>query len=145
MRKGPNMDTIPTEPKQKVSRFAIAGAVLFPFGFLMLLLFIPTIMPAAIHALLIAIGVIAIITSTALGVLSIRQIRRSSRAIYGMRLAVFLSLFFPIIVLDLLLFILGWSVFGRIATSSLVPLGWLVVVILLDYLVVRITWNRAIL
>jgi hypothetical protein len=139
------MATIPTEPKQKVSRYAIAGAVLLPFGFLLLLLFIPATMPTATHTLLIALGVIAFIASTALGVLSIRQIRRSSGAIFGMRLAVFLSLFYPIIMLDILLFILGWSVLGRITTSSLVPLGWLVVVILLDYWIIRISWNRAIL
>lgn len=137
--------TPPIEPKKKVSRYVIAGAVVFPFGFLLFLLFIPATITTAVHTLLIAIGVITSIASTALGILSIRQIRSSSGTFYGLRLAVFLSLFFPLVVLDLLLFMLGWSILGRITTSSLVPLAWLVVVILFDYWIVRITWNRAIL
>jgi hypothetical protein len=62
-----------------------------------------------------------------------------------MGMSVFLSLFFPIIILDLLLFILGWSILGRITASSLLPLVFLVVVVLVDYWIVRVTWNQAIL
>jgi hypothetical protein len=62
-----------------------------------------------------------------------------------MRLSVFLSLFYPIIILNLLLFMLGWSILGSIITSSLLPLVFLVVVVLVDYWIVRVTWNRAIL
>lgn len=61
-----------------------------------------------------------------------------------MRLAVFLSLFYPIIVLNILLFVLGWSLLGRISASSLIPLAWLVIVLAIDYWIIRLTWNKAI-
>ena len=144
MRKALVFVLMSAENGNKVSRYAVAGAVVFPFGFLSLALFFPAAVPLWLQSLLIALGGIAIITAVILGILSIRQIRRSAGDTYGMRLAVFLSLFYPIIVLDLLLFMLGWSILGTITTSSLVPLAWLVVIILVDYLVVRITWNRAI-
>ena len=134
-----------SEPKQKVSRYVIAGAVLFPIGLLTLLQFFTTTLPTALNVLLVFLGAIALITSTVFGYLGVRQIRRSGGTYYGMRLAVFLSLFYPIIVLDLLLFMLGWSISGSITTSSLVPLAFLVVVVLVDYWIVRVTWNRAIL
>jgi hypothetical protein len=130
------------EPKQIVSRFAIAGAVLFPFGFLLILVFFPV---TALYVVLIALGGIALIISTTFGFLGIRQIREAGGAYYGMGMSVFLSLFFPIIILDLLVFILGWSILGRITASSLLPLAFLVIVVLVDYWIVRVTWNRAIL
>jgi isoprenylcysteine carboxyl methyltransferase (ICMT) family protein YpbQ len=130
------------EPKQIVSRFAIAGAVFFPFGFLLILLFFPV---TALIVVLIALGGIALIISTTFGFLGIRQIREAGGTYYGMRLSVFLSLFYPIIILNLLLFMLGWSILGSIITSSLLPLVFLVVVVLVDYWIVRVTWNRAIL
>jgi len=130
---------------QQVSRYVIAGAVLLPVGFLLVLLLIQTTLPAVLHSLLILIGGIAVFASTLCGFLAIRQIRTSGGSYYGMRLSVFLSLFFPIIILDLLLFMIGWSILGGITSSTLVPLVWLVVVILADYWIVRFTWNRAIL
>ncbi len=130
------------EPKQIVSRFAIAGAVFFPFGFLLILVFFPV---TALYVVLIALGGIALIISTTFGFLGIRQIREAGGTYYGMRLSVFLSLFYPIIILNLLLFMLGWSILGSIITSSLLPLVFLVVVVLVDYWIVRVTWNRAIL
>lgn len=135
----------PPESKPKISRYAVSGAILFPLGLLVFLLVFPTNLPGTLNALLIALGGIAIIASTTLGILAIRQIRSTGGRYSGIRLAVFLSLFYPIILLDLLLFALGWSVLGRLTTASLVPLVWLVVVILVDYWIVRISWNRAIL
>lgn len=61
-----------------------------------------------------------------------------------MRLAVFLSLFYPIILLSLILFILGWTLLGNVISSSLIPLAWLVIVLVIDYWIVRVTWNKAI-
>jgi hypothetical protein len=142
MRRDVNLSA---ETRQKVSRYVFAGAVLFPLGLLLLLLLILTTLSAALHTALVVLACIVIIASTILGFLGIRQIRKSEGAYSGMRVAVFLSLFYPIIVLDLILFMLGFSILGNLTTSSLVPLAWLVVVILVDYWIVRISWNRAIL
>lgn len=139
------MTHLPSESKPKISRYAVSGAIILPLGILALLLVTATNLPGTLNALLIALGGIAIIASTSLGFLAIRQIRSTRGAHSGIRLAVFLSLFYPIILLDLLLFALGWSILGRLTTASLAPLVWLVVVILVDYWIVRISWNRAIL
>ena len=129
----------------KVSRYVIVGGVLFPISFLLLLLVIPTSLPAVLNNLLAILGGLSLVSSVVLGFLGIRQIRSSAGEYYGIRLAVFLCLFFPIILLDLALFMVGWTFLGRITTSSLVPLAWLLLVVLLDYGIVRYTWNRAIL
>ena len=129
----------------KVSRYVIVGGVLFPISFLLLLLVIPTSLPAVLNNLLAILGGLSLVSSVVLGFLGIRQIRSSAGESYGIRLAVFLCLFFPIILLDLALFMVGWTFLGRITTSSLVPLAWLLLVVLLDYGIVRYTWNRAIL
>ncbi|MBK5107085.1 MAG: hypothetical protein JJE12_03100 [Anaerolineales bacterium] len=134
----------PPESKPKISRYAVSGAIILPLGLLVFLLVFPTNLPTTLTALLIALGGIAIIASTTMGFLAIRQIRSTGGRYSGIRLAVFLSLFYPIILLDLLLSALGWSILGRLTTSSLAPLVWLVVVILVDYWIVRISWNRAI-
>ena len=130
--------------KQNISRYVIAGAALCLLGLLVLLLAIIAPISEALTIVLIAIGACAAIASTACGFLAVRQIRSAGGVVYGMRMAAFLSLFYPIIVLDLILIMLGWSLLSRLTTSSLVPLAWLVVIILVDYLVIRITWNKAI-
>lgn len=150
----PNLLGEPGPTKARISRLAVIGALLLPLGFLVLIFsipfngeqsgFSPSSWPAALRILLIVLGAIAPIASTTLGYLSIAQIRKSSSAIYGMRLAVFLSLFYPIIVLNILLFVLGWSFLGRISASSLIPLAWLVIVLAIDYWIIRISWNKAI-
>ena len=148
------MNNSSTEPDRRISRLAISGALLLPFGLLLLLSTIPSSndpanyspsrWPAALRFLLLALGSIAPIASTILGYLSIAQIRKSNGLIYGMRLAVFLSLFYPIILLSLILFILGWTLLGNVISSSLIPLAWLVIVLVIDYWIVRVTWNKAI-
>jgi len=133
------------DPPSKVSRYVIAGGILFPLSFLLLLLVLPTSLPEVIKILLAILGGLSLVSSVLLGFLGIRQIRSSAGEYYGIRLGVFLYLFFPIILLDLALFMVGWSLLGRITTSSLVPLAWLLLVVMLDYWIVRFTWNRAIL
>ena len=135
----------PPEPKPKTSTFTVLGAVLFPVGFLPLLFASSISIPLYLQYLLSGFAVVALIATPVLGFLGIRQIRRSQGAISGIRLAVVLTLFYPVIVLDLLLFMLGYSILGQRTTSSLVPLVWLVLVMLIDYGIVRVVWNRAIL
>jgi hypothetical protein len=121
--------------KSRLSRLAISGAALLPFGFLLGLFFIP------ISTSLLA--VIIPFASTTLGLISISQIRKSAGEIYGLPLAVFVSLFYPIVVLSGLLVILGWTFLGTLSRSSLIPLAWLFVILLIDYLIVRLTWRAA--
>ncbi|UCF27004.1 MAG: hypothetical protein JSW42_10180, partial [Chloroflexota bacterium] len=81
--------------------------------------------------------------STALGLISISQIRNSNGGIYGLPLAVFVSLFYPIIIISLFLVFTGWTFLGSLSGSSLIPLAWLFLILLVDYLIIRFTWRAA--
>jgi hypothetical protein len=144
MRKGANMSQSSPDIKKQLSPYSLSGSVILLLGvllYIMTALFDLTAVPTTILRILAGICLAA---ATLLGFLAVRQIRSSPEQYSSMRLSVFLLLFTPIIVLDLLLFILGWALLAGIISSSLVPLAWLVIVILVDYGVVRLTWNRAI-
>jgi predicted membrane protein len=136
-----------------ISKLAIIGALLLPIGFLVVLVFIPLIRSTNLNppstwqnllrSTLLLAAVIAPFVSTTLGFISVSQIRRSKGAIHGLPLAVFVSLFYPIIILDLILVYLGYTFLGRLQVSSLIPLAWFFLILLIDYLIVRLTWRSA--
>ena len=140
-------------PNRRISRFSIIGAIILPFGFFFVFLFIPvststsatsaTLWQNVLRFTLLPVSIIAPFASTALGLLGISEIRKSDGRIYGLPLAVFVSLFYPIILLDVLLFIVGWSLLGDIQVSSIIPLAWLTMVLVIDYIIVRLTWRAA--
>jgi hypothetical protein len=115
---------------------------MLPFGFMLVLLFFPSSLPSLLRGLLIGFGGIALLGSTILGYAGIRQIRSSGSPWYGLRLAVFVGLFYPMILLDLFLITIGWLILGRNSSSSLLPLLWLLIVLLVDYLLIRLIWRR---
>lgn len=143
----------PDPPERRLSRLAIVGAAILPFGFLLVLSFIPittSSTPAAdplwqliLRYFALLLAVIAPFASTTLGLIGISQIRRSDGELYGLPLAVFVSLFYPIVVLSVFLIVLGWSFLGTLSGSSLIPLAWLFAILLIDYLIVRLTWRAA--
>ncbi len=140
-------------PNRRISRFSIIGAIILLFGFFLVILVIPvsastsattpTLWQNVLRFTLLPLSIIAPLASTALGLLGISEIRKSDGRIYGLPLAVFVSLFYPIILLDVLLFIVGWSLLGDIQVSSIIPLAWLTMVLVIDYIIVRLTWRAA--
>ena len=142
-----------TPPERRISRLAIIGALLIPFGFILVLLLFPlsrsttptspSTWQTMLRFTLLPLSIIAPIASTALGFISISKIRNSNGTIYGLPLAVFVSLFYPIIVLDLILIIIGWTLLGDIQGWSFLPVIWLFFVFAIDYLIVRSTWRAA--
>jgi hypothetical protein len=136
---------------RRFSRPAIIGTAILPFGFLLVLFFFPILAtsslveistwPDAIRYPMLFLGIIAPIASTALGVTSILQIRKSNGKIYGLPLAVLTTLFYPIIFLSLFLIFIGWTSLGSISGSSLVPLAWLFIIIMIDSIIIRFTWR----
>ena len=139
--------------KKRTSRRAIIGAILIPFGFFLLLLVIPlststsstpvSMWQTILRFTLLPLSILAPFASTALGLLGISEIRNSKGGIYGIPLAVFVSLFYPILVLDLLLFIIGWSLLSNIEGWDFIPLVWLSLVLVIDYFIIRTTWRAA--
>jgi serine/threonine protein kinase len=95
----------------RFSRKAIWGAILAPFGLLTLILpfLFASISPQAgqvsarsfLHVLpLVLLGLVALFGTTILGWISVSQIRRSAGRLYGLGLAVFDGLMFPLLALD---------------------------------------------
>jgi hypothetical protein len=99
--------------ERQFSRMAIIGTAVLPFGFLLVLFFIPisastfardeSILQMMLRYWLLALALIAPFAATILGFLSISQIRNSNGRVYGLPLAVFTSLFYPILFLSLIL------------------------------------------
>jgi hypothetical protein len=142
------------EPQERqFSRLAIVGTAILPFGFLLVLFFnpisastFPTDAPSwqvILRYAALLLAVIAPFASTILGFISMSQIRNSNGMVYGLPLAVFTSLFYPVILLSLFLVIIGWTFLASISGSSLIPLAWLFVILLIDYRIIRFTWRAA--
>jgi hypothetical protein len=58
-----------------------------------------------------------------------------------MPLAVFVSLFYPIIILDILMIVIGWLIFGEIEGWEIIPLVWFTLIVVIDYFIVRFVWR----
>ncbi len=137
---------------RRISRLAIIGALLLPVLFLILIfvtlnssttLTSPSNLQILLRFTILLTAVIASFASIALGFTSISQIRNSNGSIYGLPLAVFVSLFYPIIVLDVILIIIGWTLLGDIEGWGFLPVIWLFFVFAIDYLIIRTTWRAA--
>lgn len=142
-----------SQENPKVSRRAIVGTVLLPFGLCLVLLVIPisssfsqeqtSLWQTILRYTLLPVSIAAPFASTALGLWAISEIRHSNGRVYGMPLAVLVTLFYPIIVLDLILFTIGWSILGGIDGWEIIPLAWLILVLVIDYFIIRTVWRAA--
>lgn len=138
---------------KRISKFALIGMIILPFGLFLAFLFIPvsartspassSIWQNILSFTLLPLSVISPFASTILGILGIADIRKSREKIYGMPLAVFVSLFYPIIILDILLIVIGWLVFGEIEGWEIIPLVWFTLILVIDYFIVRFVWRAA--
>ena len=145
----------------RFSRTAISGACWIPFFVTsaMFLAFEPRHIPFPYNynlpsALAILLGLTAPFGTTILGWVAVSQIRRSAGKHYGMWLAVFDGLLFPLLALDGLILVavglvlrgagLGW----KRTFPPTVPLSYLLfvavllgILLLLDWLIIRAVWR----
>jgi len=144
----------------KVSRTAIIGAVLLPFGILTTILFlIPGITYSTVDGLttnkvppsfwwqwLLLVTILPLAT-TILGLVSISQIRASKGKLMGKPLALVDTLFYPLLVLDGLLIAFMFMIIATITdghlalTESLALLSYLLVIIV-DLIIGVIAWHK---
>jgi len=152
----------------KVSRTAIIGAVLLPFGILMATLFLlpasfttysaidgvtTSNLPATtwwqwlLRFTMLPLGIISPFATTILGLVSISQIRASKGKLVGKPLALIDALFYPILVLDGLLIAFMFLIIANIPdgnlalTEGLALLSYLLVIII-DLIIVGIAWLK---
>jgi hypothetical protein len=143
--------------KPRFSRPPIVGTVLLPFGIVMaLMLFVvsgsssstgggtsPTAWQWIARFTILPLGILAPFACTALGLMGVSEIRKSRGTVVGMPLAVFVGLFYPVIVLDTLLFILALWLFGDESYWNIVLLVDVLLMIVLDFIIIRTTWRTA--
>ena len=119
---------------QRISKFALIGAIILPFG-----LFLGLLRKQVVGVEF----VLSPFVATILGILGIAEIRRSKGKKYGMPLAVFVGMFYPVIFITLFLFTLGWLLLGNIDGWDIIPVVWFFLVLVIDYLIIRAVWNMA--
>jgi len=152
----------------KVSRLAIMGAVLLPFGILMVILSLVPVSGATFSVVdgvttgnipgttwwqwllrltILPLGIISPFATTILGLISISQIRASKGKLVGKPLALLDTLFYPLIVIDGLLIALMFVIIANIPdghlalTESLALLSYILVIIV-DLVIVLIAWHK---
>jgi len=163
----PDLDET-TEVVPKVSRSAIIGAVLLPFGILMAIVSLMPVSSATFSTVdgvtasnlpgttwwqwllrltVLPLGIISPFATTILGFISISQIRASKGKLVGKPLALIDALFYPILVFDGLLIAFMFMIIATIPdghlalTKSLALLSYILVIIV-DLIIVAIAWLK---
>ena len=97
------------------------------------------------------LGFSSVFGTTILGFVAISHIRHSAGRLYGMGLALFDALLYPLLVLDAVIIACGWFVF-RIPAVLLLPgvfrlaftvLLTGVICIIIDFFIIRLAWRKA--
>jgi hypothetical protein len=161
---------VPAPVSRRFSKAAIIGACWMPSFFLMLLpaalWFVPirrvgstgsesygsgTGIPFIGLGLILPIlllGISSVFGTTILGLVSISHIRHSEGRFYGMGLAVFDALFFPLLLLNIVIIASNWFLFRFIALPGAFRLGFAVILtgalcFLVDFFIARGVWRSA--
>ncbi len=152
----------------KVSRTAIIGAGLLPFGILMVVLSLIPLVSATeaiengvtiigppettwwqwlLRFTILPLGIISPFATTILGLVSISQIRASKGKLVGKPLALIDALFYPILLFDGLLIAFMFVIIanipdGRLALTEALTLLSYILVIIVDLIIVMIAWLK---
>lgn len=140
--------------ERRFSRYAIFGAVWLPFGIIMALMtFVvtgassspstTTVGQWVARLTILPLGILAPFACTALGLMAVSEIRKSKGSVVGMPLAVFVGLFYPVLILDAILFVLVTVLFQNETYWNVVSLATILLLVVIDYLIVRASWKAA--
>ncbi len=144
----------------KVSRLAVLGAVLLPFGIAAALLFFPVSLSTSgstaaqtawwqwlLRFTVIPLGIAAPFATTILGMVSLAQIRASKGRLVGRGLALLDALFYPLLALDgLLLALMFWFIAslpeGQLMLSEGLTILSILLVVVVDVVIAAIAWAK---
>ena len=162
------VNVVPSPAASRLSRMAVAGAVWAPFFlFVVVSTFVvssvqveagaeppgPAWWQIALAVTLLPLGLTAPFGTTICGAVSLAQIRHSGGRLYGLGLAVFDLLLYPLLVLDVVLGIVVFAVFQHATSRSgaphvqlalFLPLGiTCLVCVVVDALIFWLVWRAA--
>jgi predicted Ser/Thr protein kinase len=147
-------------PAPRLSRVAIAGACLI--GSVLLLCVFLVVMIMAVtppgQTIGFVVNILSLSVATILGCVALVQIRRSAGRLYGLRLAMFDALLFPLLVLDFAVYAplsyiaadwlkthidLGADANEATRVNHLILLGALLTCTVIDLIIIRWAWSAA--
>jgi hypothetical protein len=109
----------------RLSLTALFGAIWAPLFFLLLLLSAVEVTErwqTILNFTLLPLGITAPFATTVLGLLALGRIQRSAGRHYGLSLALFDALLFPLLLLDLLIFWAFWQIdYALVADRTMAP------------------------
>jgi len=120
--------------RPRFSRLAIIGAVLV----------VMVILPLGRRMFLFPWFLVIPVATTILGLISIIQIRHSGGQLYGLGLAVFDALLFPLLLLDVTIIgslLSGFAAIGNVEIPLMVVTS-VPIVVVVDWLLIRWVWHR---
>jgi hypothetical protein len=137
---------------KKFSRHAVIGATLLPFGIILsLMTFVvspssestsPTALQWIARVTILPLGILAPFACTTLGLMGISQIRNSKGAMTGMPLAFSVGLFYPLLILDFVIFWILATAFSALETWNIILILCLLFLLTLDYFIIRTAWKN---
>lgn len=143
----------------RVPRFLILATILLPFGVVALWMFFavasvsssadpsapssPTIWQWIARFTILPLGILAPFVCTGLGLLGVSKIRSSRGRFVGLPLALFVGLFYPILLLDFVLFVAIQGVVGDLLDQELNSALILLVLLAVNGLVYWLAWRWA--
>jgi hypothetical protein len=143
--------TTESSTRTRFSRYPIIGAALLPFGIGLALLFFPifpsnaesgpTLWQWILRFTILPLGILTPFACTTLGFLGISEIRKSSGKVIGLLLSFFVTIFYPIIFLDLLLFWITASTFSAKDFWNIILTLYIIIILILDYAIIKTGWK----
>lgn len=103
----------------------------------------PTFFQWLLRVIVLPLGILSPFACTTLGLAGISQIRNSKGEVIGLPLAFSVAIFYPIIVLDFVLFWFIASAFSAEEYWNIVLLVCILVILVLDFVIIKSGWKAA--